>query len=60
MRIWGFANQASYVRKEVPIMTPIVDSGQPVDYSSTTTPTSYACTKCGKTGVKLWREYQTF
>ncbi len=41
-------------------MTPVVDSSQPVDYSSTTTPTSYACTKCGKTGVKLWREYQTF
>jgi hypothetical protein len=23
-------------------------------------PTDYVCKKCGATGVKLWREYQTF
>lgn len=34
-----------------------VDPSTPVDYSSSTTPGSYACTTCGKTGVKLWRDY---
>jgi hypothetical protein len=23
-------------------------------------PSNYVCSKCGATGVKLWREYQTF
>lgn len=31
-----------------------------VDYSSTNTPSEYRCGNCGATGVKLWREYQTF
>lgn len=29
-----------------------------VDYSSAETPPSYACTTCGKTGIKLWRSFQ--
>lgn len=32
---------------------------QPFQYSSTTTPEGYAC-PCGATGVRLFREYQTF
>jgi DNA-directed RNA polymerase subunit RPC12/RpoP len=40
--------------------TPVTDPSQPVDYESATVPTSYTCSKCGKTGVKLWRDYQTF
>lgn len=39
---------------------PIVDSTQPVDYSSTNVPTTYHCNNCKAIGVKLWREYQTF
>ena len=31
-----------------------------VDYSSAATPAGYCCGECGATGVKLWREYQTF
>lgn len=38
----------------------INDPTQPVDYSSTAAPESYKCGGCGRTGVKLWREYQTF
>lgn len=38
----------------------VVDPAQPVDYSSSSTPSSYTCGGCGKTGVKLWRDYQTF
>ncbi|MDD4382130.1 MAG: hypothetical protein PHE21_02175 [Candidatus Dojkabacteria bacterium] len=30
-----------------------------VDYSIMKTPEGYVCSKCGKSGVKLWREYQT-
>lgn len=41
-------------------MTKIVDSTSPVDYATTKTPASYACTTCGRNGVKLWRDYQTF
>lgn len=29
-------------------------------YSSNETPKGYACGVCGRAGVKLWREYQTF
>jgi hypothetical protein len=32
----------------------------PVDYSSPMTPNEYTCTSCGVSGVKLWREYNTF
>jgi hypothetical protein len=31
-----------------------------VDYSKAETPPGYKCSKCGATGVKLWRDYQTF
>lgn len=30
-----------------------------VDYSKVETPPGYKCSKCGATGCKLWREYQT-
>lgn len=30
-----------------------------VDYSQPTTPAEYKCGTCQKTGVKLWREYNT-
>ncbi len=30
-----------------------------VDYSKIETPPGYKCSKCGATGVKLWRDYQT-
>lgn len=36
-----------------------MDMGR-VDYASTTPPTGYRCTTCGRHGCKLWREYQTF
>ena len=47
-------------KTEVKQIPPIVDPTQKVDYSSAVVPTNYACHKCGVTGVKLWREYQTF
>lgn len=31
-----------------------------VDYSKIETPPGYKCSKCGATGCKLWRDYQTF
>jgi len=31
-----------------------------VDYSKAETSPEYKCSKCGVTGVKLWRDYQTF
>jgi hypothetical protein len=31
-----------------------------VDYSVPVTPPEYKCSKCGATGIKLWRQYQTF
>lgn len=37
-----------------------VDPSHPVDYSKQEVPQSYKCGKCGATGCKLWREYQTF
>jgi hypothetical protein len=39
---------------------PVTDPTQTVDYSSNVTPTNYVCGECGASGVKLWREYQTF
>lgn len=30
-----------------------------VNYASGLTPPEYKCSLCGKTGVKLWRPYQT-
>ncbi|HEX8389883.1 MAG TPA: hypothetical protein VF597_00490 [Candidatus Saccharimonadales bacterium] len=38
----------------------VVNPAELVDYSSSATPSSYVCGTCGKSGVKLWREYQTF
>lgn len=38
----------------------VVNTAEPIDYSSITTPSSYVCGACGKSGVKLWRDYQTF
>lgn len=38
----------------------VVDPTHPVDYASLMTPPSYRCGTCGATGVKLWRDYQTF
>lgn len=37
----------------------VVNPAEPIDYSSLITPSSYVC-GCGKSGVKLWRDYQTF
>lgn len=31
-----------------------------LDYSSTAVPRDYKCGTCGVTGVKLWREYNSF
>jgi hypothetical protein len=33
---------------------------QAVDYSKPVTPAGYACSRCGATNCKLWRQYQTF
>lgn len=38
----------------------VVNPREPVDYSSTATPSSYVCGNCKKSGVKLWRDYETF
>lgn len=38
----------------------IVDPDHPVDYAKAETPPSYRCQRCGTTGHKLWREYNTF
>ena len=32
----------------------------PFHYADTETPAGYECGDCGASGVKLWREYQTF
>lgn len=32
----------------------------PIDYASNTAPALYCCKECGRTGCKLWREYNTF
>ncbi len=39
---------------------PIVDETQPFSYALNEVPYTYRCGKCGKHGVKLWREYNTF
>ena len=31
-----------------------------VNYAIQETPKEYKCSKCGKSHIKLWREYQTF
>lgn len=31
-----------------------------VNYADITTPLDYVCSHCGKSGVKLWRLYQSF
>jgi hypothetical protein len=33
---------------------------KPVKYSSKKAPEDYCCSNCGASGVKLWRQYQTF
>jgi hypothetical protein len=38
----------------------VVDPAHPVNYSKNETPPNYKCGKCGATGCKLWRDYQTF
>lgn len=30
-----------------------------IDYTQSGTPDGYACANCGRTGIKLWRQYQT-
>lgn len=39
---------------------PVVDPSHPINYSKHETPPNYVCGKCGASGCKLWREYQTF
>lgn len=31
-----------------------------IDYASPNTPPEYKCSQCGATGIKMWRQYQTF
>ena len=31
----------------------------PVNYASPLTPDSYICSRCGASGIKLWRAYQS-
>lgn len=38
----------------------VIDPSHPVDYFKKETPPNYKCHKCGATGCKLWRQYQTF
>ncbi len=38
----------------------VIDPSHPVDYSKQEVPPNYKCGKCGATGCKLWRLYQTF
>lgn len=49
-RLVGFSEETSCV----------VDPQHPVDYSKQEVPPNYKCGKCGATGCKLWRDYQTF
>ncbi len=37
----------------------VIDPSHPVDYSKQEVPPNYKCSKCGATGCKLWRDYQT-
>lgn len=39
---------------------PDISKVGPTDYASNKVPENYACTECGVTGVRLYREYQTF
>jgi hypothetical protein len=38
----------------------VVDSKNPFSYASGKTPSTYCCGDCNVTGVKLWRDYNTF
>ena len=38
----------------------VTDPNHPVDYSKIETPPNYVCSECGASGIKLWRDYQTF
>lgn len=38
----------------------VVDPAHPFSYASADAPPTYTCGGCGKHGVKLWRDYQTF
>ena len=40
--------------------TTVVNPTEPIDYSSAVTPSSYVCGGCGKSGVKLWRDFEAF
>lgn len=44
----------------MPTIPPLVGRPGPVDYSKIETPAGYRCVKCGATGCKLWRLYNTF
>ncbi len=35
--------------------TNVINPAEPVDYSTITTPSSYVCGNCERSGVKLWR-----
>ncbi len=39
---------------------PDISNVGPTNYSGTKTPTNYVCSECGASGVRLFREYQTF
>lgn len=39
---------------------PVVNPAEPVDYSSTVTPSCYVCGSCGKSGVRLWHDPLTY
>lgn len=39
---------------------PDISNVGPTDYSKNEVPKNYACTECGASGVRLFREYQTF
>jgi hypothetical protein len=39
---------------------PVTDPAHPFSYASPEAPPTYKCGTCGKHGVKLWRDYNTF
>lgn len=41
-------------------MSKIDVTTEPFQYASSSTPKGYRCSECGATGVKLWRENNTF
>lgn len=53
------AKMARIARLKLSGQNYVVDSAEPVDYAKSETPSSYTCSKCGATGIKLWRDYQT-